>query len=147
MRRFSIIVFVFALLALTSCADRRYFQVTGYAQGGTYSIKYRGASVGPEVVRAKVDSLLSVVDFTLSGYNKNSLLSKLNRGDSVVLTPMFAEVYRLSYEMWELSGGAFDAACGPLFDIWGFGFTSVEMPSDALVAQTLASCGTGRLVS
>ena len=147
MRRFSIIVFVFALLALTSCADRRYFQVTGYAQGGTYSIKYRGASVGLEVVRAKVDSLLSVVDFTLSGYNKNSLLSKLNRGDSVVLTPMFAEVYRLSYEMWELSGGAFDAACGPLFDIWGFGFTSGEMPSDALVAQTLASCGTGRLVS
>ena len=147
MRRSSIILFVFALLALASCTDRRYYQVTGYAQGGTYSIKYRGASVRPEKVKAMTDSLLREIDFTLSGYNKNSLLSKLNRGDSVILTPMFAEIYRLSYEMWQLSGGAFDVACGPLFNIWGFGFTSGELPSDADIARVLASCGTSHLVS
>ena len=134
------------MTVLASCADRRYYQVTGYAQGGTYSVKYRGASVAPERVRALTDSLLREIDFTLSGYNKNSLLSRLNRGDSVVLTPMFAEIYRLSYEMWQLSGGAFDVACGPLFDIWGFGFTHGEMPSDSDIARTLASCGMSRLV-
>ena len=144
MRRIAVIFL--ALLIIASCSDRRYYKVSGYAQGGTYTIKYRGACVGPEKVLALSDSLLREIDFTLSGYNKNSLLSRLNRGDSVVLTPMFAEVYRLSYEMWELSGGAFDAACGPLFDIWGFGFKSGEMPSDAEIARVLASCGTGRLV-
>jgi len=134
------------LLAIISCTDRRYYQVGGYAQGGTWSVKYRGARTSPARVQSLVDSLLAEIDFTLSGYNKNSLLSKLNRGDTVVLTPMFCQAYRLSYEMWEQSSGAFDAASGPLFDIWGFGFTSGEMPSDDLVAKTLATCGTSRLI-
>ena len=134
------------LLAIISCTDRRYYQVGGYAQGGTWSVKYRGARTSPARVQSLVDSLLAEIDFTLSGYNKNSLLSKLNRGDTVVLTPMFCQAYRLSYEMWERSSGAFDAASGPLFDIWGFGFTSGEMPSDDLVAKTLATCGTSRLI-
>ena len=146
MRRSSLLILVLTLLVAVSCSDRRYYQISGYAQGGTYSIKYKGASIRPEKVREKTDSLLREIDFTLSGYNKNSLLSKLNRGDSVVLTPMFAEVYRLSYEMWKISGGAFDAACGPLFDIWGFGFTDGIMPSEGLIAKTLESCGTSRMV-
>ena len=146
MRRSFALLLILLVTASVSCTDRRYYQVSGYAQGGTYSVKYRGASVRPEKVRALTDSLLREIDFTLSGYNKNSLLSRLNRGDTVVLNPMFAEIYRLSYEMWQLSDGAFDAACGPLFDIWGFGFTSGEMPSDDLVAATLSRCGMSRLV-
>ena len=38
-----------------------------------------------------------------------------------------------------------DAASAPLFDIWGFGFKSGEMPSDEEVAQVLAGCGMNRL--
>ncbi len=146
MRRSALLLLVFSLIALASCSDRRYYQVSGYAQGGTYSIKYRGGDLKPQQVSALADSLLNEIDFTLSGYNKNSLLSRLNRGEQVILTPMFAEVYRLSYEMWELSDGAFDAACGPLFDIWGFGFTADQLPSDGQIARTLASCGTARLI-
>ena len=147
MRRFqTLLLFVVILIAGISCTDRRYYQVGGYAQGGTWSVKYRGARTSPEQVQALVDSLLVEIDFTLSGYNKNSLLSRLNRGDSVIFTPMLASLYRLSYEMWQRSGGAFDPACGPLFDIWGFGFTSGEMPSDEQVRRTLASCGMARLV-
>ncbi|MBP5488027.1 MAG: FAD:protein FMN transferase [Bacteroidales bacterium] len=146
MRRLSAILLLSVMVLSVSCTGRRYYQVTGYAQGGTYSIKYRGASVGTETVRQMADSLLREVDFTLSGYNKGSLLSRLNGGDTVVLTSMFAEIYRLSYEMWELSGGAFDVACGPLFDLWGFGFREGAMPDDGQVRAALAACGTARLV-
>ena len=147
MRRSLVLLLILLVTASVSCTDRRYYQVSGYAQGGTYSVKYRGASARPERVRDLTDSLLREIDFTLSGYNKNSLLSRLNRGDTVVLSPMFAEIYRLSYEMWQLSGGAFDVACGPLFDIWGFGFTGGEMPSDSDIARVLASCGMSRLIA
>ena len=147
MRRSFALLIILLMTASVSCTDRRYYQVSGYAQGGTYSVKYRGASARPEKVQALTDSLLRDIDFTLSGYNKNSLLSRLNRGDTVVLSPMFAEIYRLSYEMWQLSGGAFDVSCGPLFDIWGFGFTSGEMPSDSDIARVLTSCGMSRLVA
>ena len=147
MRRNLVLLLILLVTASVSCTDRRYYQVSGYAQGGTYTIKYRGASTRPEKVRALADSLLRDIDFTLSGYNKNSLLSRLNRGDTVVLSPMFAEIYRLSYGMWQLSGGAFDVACGPLFDIWGFGFTGGSMPSDSEIASVLASCGMSRLIA
>ena len=40
-----------------------------------------------------------------------------------------------------------DAAAGPLFDIWGFGFKSGEMPEDDLVAETVKTSGMKRLVS
>ena len=43
-----------AVLLFSACAERdRFIQVTGYAQGGTYSVKVnlKGTSVSPEEVR------------------------------------------------------------------------------------------------
>ena len=140
-------IIIMATLCFAACKDTRYYRISGYAQGGTWQVKYRGARLRPEKVQAGVDSLLSEIDYTLSGYNKASLLSRLNAGDSVVLSRRFFELYGHSYRMWEASQGAFDVASGPLFDIWGFGFTSDELPSEELVARTLSSCGTGRLIS
>lgn len=148
--RASIIRLVFAIAACTSlagCADRNYYQIGGYAQGGTWGVKYRGASVRPDKVQAGVDSLLREIDFTLSGYNKGSLLSRLNAADSVVVSAMFADLYAKSYQIWQQSEGAFDSASGPLFDIWGFGFTSDSLPSPSAIEKCLHECGTARLVS
>ena len=117
-------IIIMATLCFAACKDTRYYRISGYAQGGTWQVKYRGARLRPEKVQAGVDSLLSEIDYTLSGYNKASLLSRLNAGDSVVLSRRFFELYGHSYRMWEASQGAFDVASGPLFDIWGFGFTS-----------------------
>ena len=110
-------------------------------------MKYRGARLSPDRVQAGVDSLLREIDFTISGYNKASLLSRLNAGDSVVLNQRFLELYEHSYRMWEASQGAFDVASGPLFDIWGFGFTGDSLPSAKAVQDCLEDCGTGRLIS
>lgn len=133
--------------ALCSCEDKNYYQVSGYAQGGVYSVKYRGAGIPPVKVKSQIDSILNVIDCTLSGYNKASELSRFNAGDSIILSPMFAQIYEQSYHLWEQTGGAFDAAGGPLFNIWGFGFTKGDMPDDALVQSTLQNCGTARLKS
>lgn len=136
---------ILSLVAITACEDRNYYQVSGYAQGGVYSIKYRGAKIRPGAVKTQVDSILNLIDCTLSGYNKKSDLSRFNSGDSIILSPMFAEVYEQSYRMWERTAGAFDVAGGPLFDIWGFGFTKGEMPGETEIRSTLKNCGTARL--
>lgn len=135
------------ILTLNSCTDKSYHTIGGYAQGGTWQVRYRGASLSRDKVQSAVDSMLLEIDFTLSGYNKGSLLSRFNAGEEVVITPMFADLYEKSYRMWERSEGAFDAASGPLFDIWGFGFTSGTEPSPEEVSRVLASCGTARLSS
>ena len=142
-----IYLIVLAALCSAACNDTHYYRISGYAQGGTWQVKYRGARLSPDRVQAGVDSLLREIDFTISGYNKASLLSRLNAGDSVVLNQRFLELYEHSYRMREASQGAFDVASGPLFDIWGFGFTGDSLPSAKAVQDCLEDCGTGRLIS
>ena len=141
------LLFLLSLL-LASCGERdRYVQVSGYAQGGTYTVKLnlKGVAVAPETVRDSIESILAGIDTTLSGYNKGSLLSRFNAGESIRPNRLFLEMYREAYGWYEKSGGVLDFAAGPLFDAWGFGFKSGEMPSDEEVAKIRTSCGMGLL--
>ena len=90
-----------ALLLFSACAERdRYIQVTGYAQGGVYSVKVnlKGISVNPEEVRDSVETILTCIDTTLSGYNKGSLLSRFNAGETIRPNGLFLEMYREAYQ-------------------------------------------------
>ena len=136
------------LLALLSCREAdRYVALSGYAQGGTYTVKLnlKGVRTQPKEIQQAVDSLLREIDFTLSGYNKASLLSRLNAGETLAPNAMLCALYDRSYRLYEQSGGAFDVACGPLFNVWGFGFTRDSLPGEDLLAAAVARSGMGRL--
>lgn len=136
------------ILALTSCTQHGYVQIGGYAQGGTWTVKYNTAGVKARQaeVQSGVEGILADIDRTLSGYNKSSELSRLNAGDTIVPSPMLICLYNRSRQIWEQTGGAVDVAAGPLFDIWGFGFKNGEFPDDAAVSAALAVSGMGRLL-
>lgn len=137
------------LCGVFSCDDRgNYYQIRGYAQGGEYSVKYKEASSGipPERVSEVIDSILVSIDFSLSGYNGNSLLSSFNRGETITPDEHFIKAYEISYKYFERSEGALDVAAGPLFDIWGFGFTSDSLPGRERIDSVLVRCGMKRLV-
>lgn len=131
-----------AALLLFSCS-RGYETVSGYAQGGVYSVCYNasGMRTGRAEAARRVDGILTEIDTVLSGYNRNSQLSRLNSGDTLMLSPLFREIYALSYRIFEKSGGAVDVAAGPLFDIWGFGFSDESMPSATVVDSVRSVCG------
>ena len=65
-------LYVLALLLLASCIPSRdrYIQISGYAQGGTYTVKLnmKGVNVQADQIRDNVDALLLTIDTTLSGY-------------------------------------------------------------------------------
>lgn len=136
------------LAAAVSCEPDRFVAFNGYTQGGVYSVKYntRGVSAGTDEIRTTVDSLLTSIEASLSGYNKGSLLSRLNAGERIAPDGYMLDVYECSRRCWEASGGAFDVAAGPLFDAWGFGFKSGDFPTDEAVAGLLAVSGMARLV-
>ncbi len=138
-------IILLGALLFSACHKEPYFQFQGPAQGDIYRVKYKGASIKPAELQIKVDSLLTEIDNTLSGYNSHSLLSQFNSGDSIILSPMFFDLYELSYDMWERSEGAFDVACGPLFDLWGFGFKASSDPTEEQIKECLGACGTARL--
>ena len=136
------------LLLLSACTERdRYIQITGHAQGGVYTVKVnlKGVSVAPETVRDSVESILTRIDTTLSGYNKGSLLSRFNAGETIRPNGLFLEMYRIAYQWYVRSEGVLDFAAGPLYDAWGFGFKSGEMPSAGAVEALRATCGMGLL--
>lgn len=134
-----------ALFLLLSCSGGRgrYVQVSGYAQGGTYTVKFnmKGVSVSAETIRDSIEALLAGIDTTLSGYNGRSMLSSFNAGNAIRPNAMFLEMYSMGYDYWKRSGGALDFAAGPLYDAWGFGFRNSVFPSDSKIDSLRRSCG------
>lgn len=102
----------------------------GGALGTTYGISY--ISKTPLFTRAAMDSLLQVVNQSMSTYWPDSDISRINRGDSaVIVEPMFREVFELSGLVYKASGGYFDPTVGPLVNAWGFGpEKALEMTPD-----------------
>lgn len=144
----SVLIYALTLAAVMSCAPRdRYISFSGFAQGGTYTVKLNlnGTDVKPEEIRDSVEAILKNIDASLSGYNKNSLLSRFNRGEAIVPDSLFVDIYSHAYDIYDETGGIVDVASAPLFDLWGFGFKSGELPSDDEVGRIRTASGMGRL--
>ena len=151
--RSSIILLVAGSMCISCKNADKYISIQGYAQGGTYTVKLNlqtGNGLvkkSPEEIRNGIDSILNCIDTTLSGYNKGSLLSRFNAGDSVYVSRygMFEDIYTRAWDYEKETDGALDAAAGPIFDLWGFGFSTDSLPSDDKVREVLEDCGMERL--
>ena len=113
-------------LLLVGCdKDNTYHRIEGFAQGGTFHIVCNPLNgISEEELRQRIGSCLQEIDFTLSGYNKGSMLSRLNAGEDIPLNEIFIDCFTRSKRVWEESNGAFDPSSAPLFELWGFGFSN-----------------------
>ena len=94
---FYILIAAVSICALASCgsADKdNYAVIRGYAQGGVYSVtmNLRDVDVELEIIRDSIQSILDEIDVTLSGYNRNSMLSRFNAGEDIVPNKLFLDV-------------------------------------------------------
>ncbi len=95
-------------------------QNVGNALGTTYSIL--SISEGPLDYQKEIDSVIDVVNRSMSTYIPDSDISKINQGDStLVVDHMFQEVFELSKRIHDVSNGYFDPTVGVLVNAWGFG--------------------------
>lgn len=131
-----------ALFVLASCNNGAYIQITGYAQGGTYTVKCRLDSrriADAEILKSGMDSLLAVIDRSVSGYNPGSLLSRYNNGEAISDdgSPEYAVFSHLTAycdSLFITTEGVLDTRAAALFDVWGFGFKEGRMPDAEAVA-------------
>ncbi|NQY08735.1 MAG: FAD:protein FMN transferase [Flavobacteriales bacterium] len=116
--------------ALASCGNvnndgnpkdtRSYMAAKGEAQGTFYVVKYKA----DQNLQPGIDSILEIIDLSMSGYMDASIVSRVNRNSSTVqIDNHFANVFNASKEVYSLSGGAFDITVAPLVTYWGFGPT------------------------
>ena len=72
---------------------------------------------------------LNKVDMALSMFNKESIISRINRNEDVQTDRMFETVYSLAQNVSEETDGAFDITVAPLVNAWGFGFKTGNPPT------------------
>ena len=114
------------------------YYIKGEAQGTTYGITYIDKA---PVEKAVIDSILQVIDLSMSTYIDNSLISKINRGENLPIDPHFEKVFSASFDIYLQSKGAFDPSIGQLINAWGFGKKENHTPPtqkqiDSLLALT-----------
>ncbi len=138
----------FQLLALclvfTSCKkDFAYTYLEGNALGTTFSIKYDTR----DNYSSSIDSLFAVINNSMSTYHPNSLISKINQGDTTLLIDThFEKVFLKANQIYKETNGAFDPTVGSLVNAWGFGPGKVEENLDsAAVAEIMKTVGFHKL--
>ncbi len=154
---------LFCCLLCLSCSRPAYVDFTGYAQGGVWQVKanLQGVSNERTVLQHGLDSLLTAIDASLSGYSQGSVLARHNRGDLPAVASvadqnvaqsreealaagydaMFLKMLELAEAAWTLTDGKVDASAAALFDAWGFGFKHDSLPSQATSDSLKALCG------
>lgn len=110
--------------------------ISGPAFGTTYNIKYYTTELLD--LSAGIDSVLMAVNQSMSTYWEDSDISRINGGDSSVVTDiMFREVFKLSQKIHQESAGYFDPTIGVLRNAYGFGDTKPLALIDSLTLDSL----------
>lgn len=105
------------LLLLPNKPKKQYYHHQGNIFGTYYNIRYQGTEDLHEAIKQRLQDF----DHSLSMFNPNSVISKVNRNDSVVTDSLFENMYREALAISQLSNGAFDITVRPLVNAWGFG--------------------------
>jgi thiamine biosynthesis lipoprotein len=129
------LISVFIFFACNS-TNKEIKEIFGETMGTTYSIRYYSDS--KESLKPSIDSLLRVINQSLSTYIPNSTISLFNRADSVsVIDSYFKINFEKAQEVYEMSDGSFDATVMPLVNAWGFGFEKINPEIDSSLIDSL----------
>lgn len=137
--------FLFVIMALglfSACQQESdLVQRTDYgrAQGSTYAISY----IAPRDVRFQesIDSILEVIDKSMSIYRDDSQISALNRGELIALDEHFRNVLDRSDEVYKETEGFFDISILPLMQLWNFERKNQRVPDSSAIAEVMKNIG------
>lgn len=138
---------------LTGCTTQTphtYAVLDGFAQGGTFHIVYKlpGDRDTAGFKQALNDSLtlyFNQINRSISGYDSLSLISRVNRGEEVLLDNIFIDVFNESQKVYRESNGAFDISAAPFFNLWGFGFKNKEQVTPRKIDSLMQFVGMEKL--
>ena len=137
-----LLILIFGSIWIIRSQQNTVFQQNqGFVFGTIYHITYQS----DEDLQTGIEAELKKVDNEFSMFNKQSTVSKINRGDKPELSDMFCELWNLSSRINKDTNGAFDVTVAPLVNAWGFGFKSGQMPDKAQVDSLKQYIGMDKL--
>lgn len=130
--KYLVFILTMVMVACQPSVNEKVYLIEGEAQGSTYHIKY--IAERDENLKPAIDSILEVIDRSMSTYRSDSAISKINQGDTtVVVDEHFRKVFEASQQIWQESEGLFDPTVGVLVNAWGFGkqkISEADLPTD-----------------
>ncbi len=141
----SLLIVLFGFTHYQKPTGLKPFQLTGLAQGTTYSITYY--SQNGTIQKPQVDSIFRRLDQSLSIYLPTSLISQFNQSNTGIETDThIQQVIQKSLEIFNETGGVFDVTVYPLVNAWGFGAGKVAtLPDSATITSLLACVGSRKI--
>lgn len=89
----------------------------------------------------------ALLDRLLSTYKSDSEISRLNRDNEIIPSPVTREILDHSLEMYRLSDGAFDVTIGSLtHNAYRFGYTNEHLPSPKKIEKQSRFIGSDRII-
>lgn len=131
--------FWISLLAITfSCDDQseKMRMVSGETMGTTYQVKY--FSQHNTDLKPQIDSVLQLVNASLSTYIPTSTISRFNQAANASWVDAYFIInYEKAKRIGAESQGAFDMTVMPLVNAWGFGFKKMANEVDSALIDSL----------
>lgn len=93
----------------------------------------------------EIKAALACVDSSLSMFNQESTLSKVNKNEAMESDSMLNVVFALAQKVSKATDGAFDVTVAPLVNAWGFGYKNGALPDSAQVDSLLQLVGWQRV--
>ena len=134
---FIILLAAAVTLVSPSCRKADFKRTEGLIWNTSYHITFNG----PEELTDSILSVLDEVGKSLNVFDTTSLVSRVNRADTMLVDGHFVNVYETSLKMHDASDGLFDPTLSPLIKAWGFGPGHEITPDTAEIAKIMEFVG------
>lgn len=120
-------------------------KIDGKTMGTSYNITYFDSR--NRNFKFQVDSILDLINKSISTYDSTSEVSRFNASDRSVKfrLPYFYPPLKVSREVVTASQGSFDPTVMPLVNAWGFGPQKVTSPDTATIEKVKEYIGFEKL--
>ena len=124
------------LLSTVSCKQElTKTKLNGPIFGTFYDVTY--ASDGNENYQQSLDSIFAAINQSMSNYQSDSDISKVNKHELEVVDAHFVEVFKASKKIYNETDGVFDPTIGKLVNAWNFGSKHNKTKLDSLKIDSL----------
>jgi thiamine biosynthesis lipoprotein len=141
---FIIIAIVVVSISCNHFAPENYYSCEGNTQGTFFHITYQYDSE----LCVEMDSLLNQFSQSLSNYNSESLISRVNTNQTTETDAYFLRMFEAATEVNQNTQGAFDITIAPVANELGFGWEHHEPITEidtAYILDLLQNVGMDKL--
>ena len=132
-----VFVYLSIVLIISSCREEiQNKRIVGNVFGTTYSVQYAGYESEVDF-QEQFDKLFYIINKSMSTYQANSIISKINRNEETTIDSHFRKVFEASKEIYKLTNGSFDPTIGVMVNAWDFGPDAATIELDQVKVDSL----------